>query len=70
MPNREKNIGFFKDRTYPSSLSKHTDHTVDGRNPAPVYRWFIPLFIGFLLSQVVQDFPTIHSRIFWKQNLG
>ena len=21
--------------------------TVDGRNPAPVYRWFIPLFIGF-----------------------
>ena len=22
-------------------------HTVDGRNPAPVDRWFIPLFIGF-----------------------
>jgi hypothetical protein len=21
--------------------------TVDGKNPAPVDRWFIPLFIGF-----------------------
>ena len=31
-------------------------HTVDGRNPAPVHRWFIPLFTGFLPSQVVQDF--------------
>ena len=30
-------------------------HTVDGRNPAPVHRWFIPLFIGFQLSKVVQD---------------
>ena len=26
-------------------------HTVDGRNPAPVDRWFIPLFIGFLTFQ-------------------
>ena len=25
----------------------HQRHTVDGRNPAPVDRWFIPLFIGF-----------------------
>ena len=30
--------------------------TVDGRNPAPLNRLFIPLFIGFLPSQVVQDF--------------
>jgi hypothetical protein len=30
--------------------------TVDGRNPAPVDRWFIPLFIGFQPSKVVQDF--------------
>ena len=30
--------------------------TVDGRNPAPVNRWFIPLFIGFQPSKVVQDF--------------
>ena len=22
-------------------------HTVDGKKPAPVDRWFIPLFIGF-----------------------
>jgi hypothetical protein len=29
---------------------------VDGRNPAPVDRWFIPLFIGFQPSKVVQDF--------------
>ena len=26
--------------------------TVDGRNPAPVDRWFIPLFIGFQLSTI------------------
>jgi len=31
-------------------------NTVDGRNPAPVDRWFIPLFIGFQTSKVVQDF--------------
>ena len=36
-------------------------HTVDGRSPAPVDRWFIPLFIGFQPSKVVQDFATIHS---------
>jgi hypothetical protein len=33
--------------------------TVDGKNPAPVDRWFImfiPLFIGFQPSKVVQDF--------------
>ena len=30
--------------------------TVDGRNPAPVDRWFIPLFIGFQPSKVMQDF--------------
>jgi hypothetical protein len=26
---------------------------VDGRNPAPVDRWFIPLFFGFQPSKVV-----------------
>ena len=31
-------------------------HTVDGRFPAPVDRRFIPLFKGFQLSKVVQDF--------------
>jgi len=30
--------------------------TVDGRNPAPVDRYFIPLFTGLCTSQVVQDF--------------
>ena len=30
--------------------------TVDGRNPAPVDRWFILLFIGSQPSKVVQDF--------------
>ena len=37
-------------------------HTVDGRNPAPVDRWFIPSFIGFQPSKVVQDF--FHSSIY------
>ena len=37
--------------------------TVDGRNPAPIDRWFIPLFIGFQPSKVVQDFLTIHSMV-------
>jgi hypothetical protein len=32
------------------------EHTVDGRNPAPVDMWFIPLFLGFQPSTVVQDF--------------
>ena len=31
-------------------------NTVDGRNTAPVSRYFIPLFTGFYTSQVVQDF--------------
>ena len=33
-----------------------TTRTVDGRNPAPVDRWFIRLFIGFQPSKVMQDF--------------
>ena len=32
------------------------EHTVDGRNPAPVDIWFIPLLLGFQPSKVVQDF--------------
>ena len=35
---------------------KDGDDSDDGRNPAPVDRWFIPLFIGFQPSKVVQDF--------------
>ena len=32
----------------PTVILKNNDNdTVDGRNPAPVDRWFIPLFIGF-----------------------
>jgi len=38
----------------PSSINMQT--TVDGRNPAPVDGWFIPLFIGFQPSKVMQDF--------------
>ena len=30
--------------------------TVDGRNPAPVCRWCIPLFTGFYIYEVVKDF--------------
>ena len=48
----------------------NNDHwaTVDGRNPAPVDRWFIPLFMGVQPSKVVQDFfhPQYHSEIHMK----
>ena len=39
--------------------------TVDGpaKSESPVNRWFIPVFIGFQPSKVVQDFATIHSSI-------
>ena len=44
--------------------------TVDGWNPAPVDREFIPLFTRFSTSQVVQDFfhqqynnTTIHPTV-------
>ena len=36
--------------------------TVDGRIPAPVNRWLIPWFIGFLSSQVVQVFPSSYHH--------
>ena len=36
---------FFRDSSTASRWC-HGD-TVDGRNPAPVHRWFIPLFTGF-----------------------
>ena len=35
-------------------------HTVDGRNPAPVDMENLPLFTGFYLSQVVQEFFHQH----------
>ena len=46
-------------------------NTVDGRNPAPVDRQFIPLFPGFYTSQVVWDFfqQQYHSpKNLWKNN--
>ena len=51
----------------PGHCISNNDHwaTVDGRNPAPVDRWFIPLFMGVQPSKVVQDFfhPQYHSEI-------
>ena len=38
--------------------------TVDGQNPAPPRMMIIPLFIGFLPSQVVQDFVRQQYEIF------
>ena len=35
-------------------MASKVTHSVDGRNPAPVDRQFIPLFPGFYTSQVVQ----------------
>ena len=34
----------------------YIQHTVDGRNPAPVDRLFIPLFLVFQPFKVVQEF--------------
>ena len=31
-------------------------NTVDGRNPSPVDRKFVPLFTRFYISQLMQDF--------------
>ena len=42
-------------------LGRSCQHTVDGRNPAPADRWFIPLFIGFQPSKVVYRISSIHS---------
>ena len=39
-----------------SWISEKGWHTVDGWNPAPVDRYFVPLFSRFYTSQVVQDF--------------
>ena len=48
------------------------DDTVDGRNPAPVDKYFIPLFEGLYTFQVVQGF--FHQQLEWlgsmKYNLG
>ena len=50
-----------------NAIPQHTqpgyssNYNVDGRNPAPVDRWFIPLFMGFQPPKVMQDFATIHS---------
>jgi hypothetical protein len=48
---------------------------VDGRNPAPVDRWFIPLFRGVQPSKVGQDFfhPPYPPRFVqhpWAAQLG
>jgi len=46
--------------------------TVDGQNPAPVDRQFIPLFTGFYTSQVVQDFfhQQYHPWLWKKPKVG
>ena len=55
--------------------SEKNDATVDGRNPAPVDMYNIPLFIGFYTSQVVSPISAINRIIptmrlsfqFWDQ---
>ena len=47
------------DGVYTSSVwvsIKRPIHAVDGRNPTPVDMANIPVFIGFYISQLVQDF--------------
>ena len=42
----------------------HLHHTVDGRNPAPVERTFLPLFTGFYTSQSGAGFlPSTASSL-------
>ena len=36
-------------------------HTVDGRNPAPVDKYFIQLFLGLYISQVVKRISLFHG---------
>ena len=51
----------------PGGITRETNwcssqvNTVDGRNPAPVDRQFIPLFTGFYKSQVVSRISSINS---------
>ena len=59
--------------TSQASDMDHTDiHTVDGRNPAPVDRWFIPLSIRFQPSKAVQDFfhPQYGMTCTYLYNMG
>ena len=46
---------FFPRMTLEMKHGKKGADTVDGRNPTPVDRYFIPLFTRFDTSQVVQD---------------
>ena len=46
-------------------------NTVDGRNPAPVDRYFIPLFTGFCTSQVVSRISlTVSFEEYWDIDEG
>ena len=45
-----------------SEQEKQHNIDLDGRDPAPIDRWFIPWFIGFQPSKVLKDFASIHSR--------
>ena len=50
------NMMFFLQQKMMLKINQILGDKVDGRNPAPVDRWFIPSFLGFHTSQVVQDF--------------
>ena len=45
-------------------LCMQCKHTVGGRNPAPADRLFIPLFVGFQPSKMVQDFVHPQYEIY------
>ena len=47
----------------------HLRATVDGKNPAPVDRYFIPLFTRFDRSQVVQDFFHQQDFVWGKKDV-
>ena len=50
-------------RTRTNKKLKNIKDAVDGRNSAPIDKEFLPLFLGFYTSQVMQDF--LHQQYHW-----
>ena len=45
-------------------------HTVDGRNPAPVDKYFVQLFLGLYTSQVVNRISLFHGSYIFQPKHG
>ena len=60
-------VGGGKKRGEPYFFSWHLTYGGWKKSEAPVDRWFIPLFIGFQPSKVMQDF--FHPQYSWSKEL-